>query len=125
MKTQTFKSISFVFIFHALSVVNMLLCHQNLMADTVWLALQIILCIAALPCYFFVKSTPASKWIYTLTSLVAHVVFLLLAYHVVGEILDGWDHVLLYLTELFLSATMGMLLLIDVIVNAISKVPKR
>ena len=79
----------------------------------------------AIPCYFFVKAAPASKWIYTLTSLTVHVVFTLLVCLVLGKIFGGWDDAIIYFGEKLLSAAMGVILLIDVIVNALSKVPKR
>ena len=57
MKTQTIKSGSVVFLIHALSVVNILLCKNDLITDVAWFAFQIILCIIAIPIYFFVKMT--------------------------------------------------------------------
>ena len=96
MKTQIIKSGSFVFLIHALSVVNMLLCKNDLIADVVWFALQIILCIIAIPIYFFVKNNTTNKWIYTLTSLVAHSVFTLLVGFVLGNIFNGWDNAIIY-----------------------------
>ena len=45
MKTQTIKSGSVVFLIHALSVVNILLCKNDLITDVAWFEFQIILCI--------------------------------------------------------------------------------
>lgn len=117
MKIQTIKNVSFIFLIHILSVINMLLCQRDWIADTVWFALQIFICIITIPIYIFVKSTPINKWIYTLTSLVVHVVFTLLVCFVLGNIFNGWDNAIIYWTEIFLSATFGVVFLIDVIVN--------
>ena len=117
MKTQTIKNALFIFLIHTLSVINMLLCAKNLTIDEVWLALQIFICIITIPIYFFVKSTPTNKWIYTLTSLVMHVVFTFLVCFVLGNIFNGWDNAIIYWTEIFLSVTFGIVLLIDIIVN--------
>ena len=60
-----------------------------------------------------------------MTSLTVHVVFTLLVCLVLGKIFGGWDDAIIYFGEKLLSAAMGVILLIDVIVNALSKVPKR
>ena len=120
MKTQTIKNALFIFLIHTLSVINMLLCAKNLTIDEVWLALQIFICIITIPIYFFVKNTPTNKWIYTLTSLVLHVVFTFLVCLVLGNIFNGWDNAIIYWTEIFLSVTFGVVILIDIIVNVIS-----
>ena len=117
MKIQAIKSGSFVFLIHALSVVNMLLCKNDLITDVALLAFQIILCIIAMPIYFFVKNDTTNKWIYTLTSLIAHSVFTLLVCFVLGNVFNGWDNAIIYWTEIFLSMTFGIVLLIDIIVN--------
>lgn len=117
MKKQTVKSISFVFLAHILSVASMILCRNDWITDTVWFALEIILCIIAIPVYFFVKNTPSKKWIYTLTSLIAHIVFSLLFSFVLGNIFNGWDNAIIYWTEIFLSSTFGIVFLIDLVVN--------
>ena len=118
MKTQTIKNALFIFLIHTLSVINMLLCAKNLTIDEVWLALQIFICIITIPIYFFVKDPPTNKWIYTLTSLVLHVVFTFLVCLVLGNIFNGWDNAIIYWTEIFLSVTFGVVILIDIIVNA-------
>ena len=117
MRKQTIKNISFVFFIHILSVVNMLLCQNDLIADLVWFALQILLCIFAIPFYFFVKSDPSNKWIYTITALVAHIVYTLLICLVLGNIFSGWDNAIIYWTEIFLSASFAVAFLIDLILN--------
>ena len=117
MKKQTIKNALFIFLIHTLSVINMLLCAKNLTIDEVWLALQIFICIITIPIYFFVKNTPTNKWIYTLTSLVMHVVFTFLVCFVLGNIFNGWYNAIIYWTEIFLSVTFGVVILIDIIVN--------
>ena len=117
MKTQTIKSGSVVFLIHALSVVNILLCKNDLITDVAWFAFQIILCIIAIPIYFFVKNDTTNKWIYTLTSLIAHFFFTLLVCFVLENVFNGWDNAIIYWTEIFLSVTFGIVLLIDIIVN--------
>ncbi len=117
MKTQTVKNISFIFSIHILSTINMLLCKNDCINDIVWIALQIFICIIAIPTYFLVKSTPTNKWIYMLTSFVAHIVFALLICLVLGNIFSGWEDAIIYWTEIFISTTFGAVLLIDLIVN--------
>lgn len=117
MKKQTIKSISFVFLTHILSVVNILLCRNDLIVDVIWLALQIILCIIVIPAYFLVKKTPLRKWSYTVTSFIAHVVFTLVACFVLGSIFSGWDTAIIYWTEIFLLVSFGTIFLIDLNVN--------
>ena len=118
MKTQTIKNALFIFLIHTLSVINMLLCAKNLIIDEVWLALQIFICIITIPTYFFIKRSPKNKWIYTLTTFIAHVVFTLLICLILGNIFSGWDNAIIYWTEIFLSATFGIVLLSETIVNA-------
>ena len=118
MKTQIFRGGLFVFLIHTLSGINMLLCQKDLIADIVWLALQIFICITAIPIYFWVKRSPKNKWIYTLTTFVAHIVFTLFVCLILGNIFYGWDNAIIYWTEIFLSATFGVVLLADMIVNA-------
>ena len=120
MKTQTIKNALFIFLIHTLSAINMLLCAKNLIIGEVWLALLIFICIITIPIYFFVKNDPTNKWIYTLTSLVMHVVFTFLVCLVLGNIFNGWDNAIIYWTEIFLSVTFGVVILIDIIVNVIS-----
>lgn len=117
MKKQIIKSISFVTLIHILSVINMLFCKNDLISDAIWFALQIILCIIAVPIYFFVKNTPLRKRLYTMTSLIAHVLFTILVCLVLGNIFNGWDNAIIYWTEIFLSASFGVVFLIDLIVN--------
>ena len=118
MKTQILKSSLFVFLIHILSGINMLLCQKDWIADTVWLALQIFICIITIPTYFFIKRLPTNKWIYTLTTFIAHVIFTLLICLILGNIFSGWDNAIIYWTEIFLSATFGIVLLAEMIVNA-------
>ena len=117
MKKQIIKSISFVTLIHSLSVINMLLCRKDLITDFIWFALQILLCIVAIPLYFFVKGNTSNKWIYSLSLLVTHIVFALLVCFALGSIFVGWDNAIIYWTEIFLSASFGVVFLIDLIVN--------
>ena len=117
MKKQIIKSISFVTLIHILSVINMLLCKNDLIADLIWLALQILLCILAIPLWFFVKGNTINKWICSLSLLVAHVVLALLVCFALGSIFKGWDNAIIYWTEIFLSASFGVVFFIDLIVN--------
>ena len=117
MKKQIIKSISFVTLIHILSVINMLLCENDLITDFIWFALQILLCILAIPLYFFVKGNTTNKWIYSLSLLVTHIVVALLVCFALGGIFNGWDNVIIYWTEILLSAAFGVAFLIDLIVN--------
>ena len=117
MKKQIIKSISFVTLIHILSVINMLLCKNDLITDFIWLALQILLCIVAIPLYFFVKGNTSNKWIYSLSLLAAHIILAILACLALGSIFNGWDNTMIYWTEIFLSVSFGVFFLIDLIVN--------
>ena len=117
MKKQIIKSISFVTLIHILSVINMLLCKSDLITDFIWLALQILLCILAIPFCFFIKGNTTKKWVYLLSLLVAHILFALLVCLVLGNIFNGWDNAIIYWTEIFLSVSFGVFFLIDLIVN--------
>ena len=118
---QFCKSILFVLSIHILSVVNMLLCLNHAITDTVWLGCLIALCIFAIPFYFFVKQTPPKKWGYLLCSIASHIFFALLVFFVLGNILDGWDSLIVYWTELFLSSAFTVVFVVDCIVNIKSK----
>lgn len=122
MKTQTVKNVLFIFLIHTLSTINMLLCQNDCIDDIVWIALQVFICMIAIPTYFFVKSTPTNKWIYMLTSLIAHIFFTLLICLVLGNIFSGWDNAIIYWTEIFISTTFGVVFLIDLIVNIRSQI---
>ena len=117
MKKQIIKSISFVTLIHILSVINMLLCKNDLITDFIWLALQILLCILAIPLCFFVKGNTSNKWIYSLSLLAAHIVFALLVCFALESIFVGWDNAIIYWAEIFLSASFGVIFLMDLIVN--------
>ena len=117
MKKQIIKSISLVTLIHILSVVNMLLCRNDLITDFIWLALQILLCISAIPLCFFVKGDTINKWIYSLSLLAAHIVLALLVCLALGSIFNGWDNAMIYWTEIFLSVSFGVVFFIDLIIN--------
>ena len=117
MKKQIIKNISFVTLIHILSVINMLLCKNDLITDFIWLALQILLCILTIPLWFFVKGNTSNKWIYSLSLLIAHIVFALFVCFALGSIFNGWDNAIIYWTEIFLSVSFGVVCLIDLIVN--------
>ena len=117
MKTQIIRSSLFVFLIHVLSVINMVLCKNDLIADTAWIAIQIFICIITIPSYFFVKGSPTNKWIYTLTTFIAYAVFTLHVCLILGNIFNGWDNAIIYWTEIFLSASFGIVFLIDIIAN--------
>ena len=119
MKKTTFRSISFMFALHMLSVINIILCRSDWIADTAWFALQIIFCIIAIPLYFFVKEAPSPNRGYTLVSLISHIAFTVIAGFVLGKIFDGWENAIIYWTEILLSATVGFIFLIDYILNII------
>lgn len=117
MKKQIIKSIAFVTLIHILSVINMLLCKNDLITDFIWLALQILLCILAIPLCFFVKVDTSNKWIYSLSLLATHIVFALLVCFALGSIFVGWDNAIVYWTEIFLSVSFGVIFLMDLIVS--------
>ena len=93
------------------------MCQQDWIADTAWIAIQIFICLITIPSYFIVKGSSINIWIYTLTTLIAYVVFLLLVCLILGNIFDGWDNAIIYWTEVFLSATFGFVLFSDIIIN--------
>ena len=118
MKTQTLKSIVFVFVVHLLAV-----CTMFFEDDGLWFVLHLVLCIATIPVYFMVKAEPPRRWLYTLTAITAHVVFTLLVYFPIGNLLSpllptDWPAALIHFTELFLSAAFCITFVIDSIVNA-------
>ena len=125
MKTQTIRSVSFVFLVHALSAINMLLCQKDWIADIAWFIFQIVLCVITIPVYFLFKSPqPINQWIYMLTSFVTHIVFTVFVSFVLGSIFNGWENAIIYWTEIFLSAAFGIVLLVDIFFNVKSYFPK-
>ena len=117
MKTQVFKSISFVFVVHLLSVFTMLAEDDGL-----WFVFMIALCLVTIPAYFMVKADPPRKWLYTLTAMATHIVLTLLVYFVFSGILSvflptDWPAGLIHFTELFLSAAFCIVFLMDLVVN--------
>lgn len=117
MKYQIVKSISFMFLIHTLSAINMILCVNNCFSNMAWLILQLILSIAVIPIYFIVKGDPLSRWTYTLTSFIAHITFTVLFGLILGYIFIGWDDAIIYWTELFLTLAFGLAFSVDLIVN--------
>lgn len=117
MIKQLYKSIFFVLSVHVLSVINMLLICNHTVTDTVGFVCLIALCILLIPIYFVVKNDPPRKWIYMLCSFASHIVFTLLVCFILGSIFKGWDTVIIYLTEIFLSSAFGIVFVIDCIVN--------
>lgn len=117
MNKQILKSLAFVFSIHVLAVINILFYVNDFTTDVTSLVFLIILGILAIPTYFVIKNEPSKKWIYTLTSLTAHVLMAVLVYGFLGNVLIGWEIAIVYWTEIFLSCAFGITLLIDLIVN--------
>lgn len=114
-KTSVFKSITFVLIIHVLSVINMLLCRSGVTDSRIALVIQLLLCIIAVPTYFFTKGN--RSWGYTLLTLGSHIVFVILSCLILSFFFQGWDTAIIYWTEIALCVTFGIVIMIDIFVN--------
>ena len=118
---QLLRGVIFAFAFQILSVVNMLLCHESVITDLSWFFIQLMLCIIALPVYFFVKGKQTRPWLYTLVSAAAFGFATFLCCIILNAALKGWDRLSIYSTERILWDAFGIILALDIIVNIIIK----
>lgn len=109
------KSLRFVFAVHLLSIFNMVLCHHKIIEGTIWLGVQLLICAASIPVYFFCKEN--HTWKYTGLTIGAHFITASLSCLILSCIFSGWDTLILYWGELSLSVTFGIILLVDIFAN--------
>ena len=114
-KISIFKSVLFVLMIHSVSVINMLLCRNNVLDRRIVLVIQFLFCIITIPIYFFFKGN--QSWKYTLLTLAAHIVFVILSCLTLSFLFQGWDTVLIYWTEISLCVTFGIVIMVDIFVN--------
>ena len=114
-KMTVLKSVLFVLIIHSISVINMLLCRNDVLDHLIVLIVQLLLCIITIPIYFFFKGN--RSWGYTLLTLGSHIVFVILSCLVLSFFFQGWDTVIIYWTEIALCVTFGIVIMLDIFVN--------
>lgn len=100
------KSVCFVCGVHLLSAVNMILYGKNILSDTLSLIYLVLLSIAIIPTYFFVKRNDG--WQYSLCVILSHIAFTFLACMILRHVLSGWDTVILYWTIIFISSAFAL-----------------
>ncbi|MBQ3154977.1 MAG: hypothetical protein IJB88_07060 [Clostridia bacterium] len=113
MLKQHYKNVVFLFSVHMLAVVTIFLRLTRTVSEPVWLISILFLCLVIVPSYFFVKDRSMQTWGYLLFSVGTHIVFSALIWIVLSNLVKGWDVILIYYTELFLSVALGLTFAID------------
>lgn len=122
MVKQHYKNVVFIFSVHMLAVVTILLRLTRTVSEPVWLISILFLCLVTVPSYFFVKDRSMQTWGYLLFSVGTHIVFSALIWIVLSNLVKGWDIILIYYTELFLSVALGLTFAIDFVLTLKAKI---
>lgn len=110
-----FKSLGFVCAVHLLSILNMMLCHHEIIGNTIWLGLQLLICVASIPVYFFCRGD--HTWKYTALTIGTHLISTTLSCLILSCIFSGWDTLIVYWTEISLAISFGVILLVEIFAN--------
>jgi len=118
------KSISYVFVVHCLSIVNMVLYTKGIIGKlfpwdediTVFLIQGAIFIIFA-PIYFGMKGDTETPWLYLLTTFISHLVFAVIVYYAfsfasydVSFATIFWEYILMAFFGLVILLDMGIIL---------------
>jgi hypothetical protein len=118
MIKQFVKGSLFVFGFHLLTVVNILLSWFGVYGGIGSFVYQLILSVSVIPTYFFVKNESLAPWRYSIVAVVSHIIFSLVTILVFGMALaDSFDVIMILFLENINVCTFSIVFLIDIFVN--------